>query len=501
MKTILLMSMFILMLSSGFSNEMISGSYPGEIFTNGIAYYNSQDSEFYYGFGYSPDFGRHFAVTMTITDQLPQNFIHGIDYMGEFYLHDANNGYIFRMRNFGATFAHENTECEEIDRIEPGAGREQLFLVNNTDDGCYFNISSDGGSNYTQTNYFPQVEIKPMAYERESRTIYLLGYDHEDDLVYLFVSVNNGQRFHTYVLDAQLQTLDADLLYSQLLPTPDGTIYILMATYGRDHRLYKSNNNLQNCELVWQYTPLIYETIDMLWTGVEGAELLRQSYYWHMAYSRLEYFTSSDDEIDFQSVALYNFHYPYQNPVFLVPTAGKSELYPEAGSVKLHVRSNADWQISCDANWVSGFSQVSGNNSADVLMNYQANTSGIDRSCIVHFQSTAAPDTALVITQLGNVSADDEINVPVNMVSSYPNPFHSTVNIHGKMPHNEMIEIKIYNIRGELVRVLNTQSDSQDEFTLAWDAKDNKGKHVASGVYLCKVKAGNTTQTQKLVCW
>jgi len=455
----------------------------------------------HYGFGYSPDSGRHFIVTLNVSDPFPLHRIHGIGYLGEFYLHDPINGYIFRFQNFGASFSYENLDCEEIDGIEPGAGRYQLFLMNNAAEGCYLYTSENGGSTYTPINFFPQVTIKPMAYERESGILYLLGFDNEDSLVCLYVSNDNGQSFNTFVLDAQLQTPYSEQLNFKLLPTPDGTVYLFLATNSREHQLYESDNNLQNCTLVWQYTPLINEWLDMLWTGVEGAEFLLQHYYWHMAFNRLEYSISSDEVVDFQSVALYNFYYSYQNPVFLVPTASITELTFGAGSVKLYVRSNADWQISCDADWVSGFSQVTGNASADVFMNYQANLTGNDRSCVVHFQSAAAPDTFLVLTQSGNVSAADLTSAASEIVTSYPNPFNNSVNINGRLPHHEMIEVNIYNIRGEIVRVLKTQSDIRDEFSLVWDANDSMGRRVASGVYLCRLKAGSITHTIKLLCW
>ncbi len=483
---------------------MISGSYPGEIFTNGIWYNDAQDPNvMHYGFGYSPDSGRHFIVTLDITDQFIQNRMHGIGHLGEFYLHDPNDAILLRFNNFGASFTF-GAYCEEIDLIEPGAGRFQLFLLDNAAEGSQLYHSENGGNTYAPVSYFPQMTISTMAYERESGILYLLGQDNLESQVYLYKSGDNGQIFNAFGMDAQVP--EAGLLGFKLLPTPDGTIYLLQGRLlnngNREFRLYQSGDNLQSCALVWQYTPFIYEYgIDMIWTGVEGSELLRQSFYWHMAYSRLEYFVSSISEIDFQSVALYNFYYPYQNPVFLVPTASGSELGSGAGSVKLYVRSNNDWQISSDEGWVSGFSQISGEGSADIFMHYEANSSGMDRSCVVHFHSTAAPDTFLVLTQSGNVSIEDICSASSELIYYYPNPFSNSVNINGKLPQAEAIELKIYNIRGELVRVLHSQSDQRGEYYLNWDATDGLGRRVSSGVYLCRMQAGRYRCTHKLLYW
>jgi hypothetical protein len=500
-KSIFLFMALVALLSQAFAVGMTSGSYPGEFYTNNIWYYDAQFTG-YYCFGYSPDSGKHFIVTLTVQNPFIQENIHGVDTMGEFYLHDSNFGYLYKFQNFGASLNWVNVDFDGIDGIEPGAGMSQLYLFDNADGGCFLHKSENGGMDYSLLNYFPLLEIKHMACVRETGMLYLLAYDQGEGELILLRSGDNGQSFASFVLDGQLQTPEAEHLLFKLLPKPDGTIFLFqhwMSGAEREYRLYESLNDLQSCALVWQYVPLMYEYVDLLWSGAEQAELLKESFYWYMAFNTLQYSVSSDVAFEFQPTGFYSFQQPYQNPPFLVPTASEPLLAPEAGSVKLYVRSNADWQISCDAGWVSGFSQTSGNASADVLMNYQANMSQDGRSCHVHFMSAAAPDTFLVITQSGFVPAEDSELAHHVPATAFPNPFYHSTSIKGNLSPGGQVEVKFYNIRGELVETLGAVCDAGGDFSLEWLPTDGKGNRIAAGVYLCRLSDGNRSLALRLL--
>ena len=503
LRVICLISLIAVSLAQAFALGVSSGAYPGELFTNSIWFYDAQNAS-NYCFGYSPDFGRHFVVTLTVPDQFIQGEIHGTEYLGEFYLHDTSGDHLFKFHNFGATFTLENTDFDEIDGIAPGAGPQQLFLYNNTSTGCFVYTSENNGTEYTIVNFFPQVAIKQIAWVREGASLYLLGYHSGESEHRLFRSNDAGQSFYTYVLDTQLQTPGTEDLYYKLLPVQDGTIFLFqhwLSGAEREYRLYQSGNNLENCALVWQYEPLINEYVDLLWTGADQSEFLKQSFFWYMAYNTLQFSVSSADVINFLPTGFYNFQQPYQNTGFLVATPSETTLAPTAGETVIHVRANVDWQITCNADWVNSFSQTSGDSSADVLMSYQANWSEATRSCVLQFSSTNAPDTILTINQSGTVSADDPINPDHTQITAYPNPFRSSTKIKVNRTSSVELEARIYNIRGELVRVLATDQNVPGELYLEWDANDHAGRRVASGVYLCRLKVGNSIYTHKLLCW
>ena len=61
------------------------------------------------------------------------------------------------------------------------------------------------------------------------------------------------------------------------------------------------------------------------------------------------------------------------------------------------------------------------------------------------------------------------------------------------------MELIIYNILGQKVRTLVNQSLEPGEHSIVWNGTDNKGRSVASGIYFYRMKAGNYSETKKMV--
>ncbi|MGB2697169.1 MAG: FlgD immunoglobulin-like domain containing protein, partial [Candidatus Zixiibacteriota bacterium] len=96
-----------------------------------------------------------------------------------------------------------------------------------------------------------------------------------------------------------------------------------------------------------------------------------------------------------------------------------------------------------------------------------------------------------------------ELNI---LDQNYPNPFNSVTiisfKVHGKQKtENSPIRttLKIYNLKGQLVRVLVDEVLNPGEYRVSWGGRNDQGKEVASGVYFFKLKAGEFIQTKKMV--
>jgi subtilisin family serine protease len=59
--------------------------------------------------------------------------------------------------------------------------------------------------------------------------------------------------------------------------------------------------------------------------------------------------------------------------------------------------------------------------------------------------------------------------------------------------------VKIYNIRGQVVKTLFEGALPPGRYEIAWDGKDESGAEVASGVYLYRLKTGQGTITRKMI--
>jgi hypothetical protein len=80
-----------------------------------------------------------------------------------------------------------------------------------------------------------------------------------------------------------------------------------------------------------------------------------------------------------------------------------------------------------------------------------------------------------------------------------PNPFNPTTRIRYAMQRDGVAEIAVFNVAGARVRTLVKGLVLAGEHETAWDGLDDAGKRMASGVYLCLLRAGGAMESQRLV--
>ncbi len=82
----------------------------------------------------------------------------------------------------------------------------------------------------------------------------------------------------------------------------------------------------------------------------------------------------------------------------------------------------------------------------------------------------------------------------------YPNPFNPATTIAYNLPEAAKVSIVIYDAIGQQVRTLVGNIDAAaGRYTAQWDAKDDAGRQVASGVYFAHITAGKFTGKQKML--
>lgn len=86
-----------------------------------------------------------------------------------------------------------------------------------------------------------------------------------------------------------------------------------------------------------------------------------------------------------------------------------------------------------------------------------------------------------------------------SLAQNYPNPFNPTTTIHFEIPEASEVDIRIYDIRGTLVKTLASDHREAGRYQIVWDATNMSGTDVASGVYLIRMTAGDFTETRKMV--
>ncbi len=94
---------------------------------------------------------------------------------------------------------------------------------------------------------------------------------------------------------------------------------------------------------------------------------------------------------------------------------------------------------------------------------------------------------------------DTPISNNFTLNSNYPNPFNPSTIISFSIPEDTKVNLKVYNIKGQVVKTLLKEQIESGEHRITWDGKDNNNKQVASGIYFYKISAGKETKVKKML--
>jgi hypothetical protein len=82
---------------------------------------------------------------------------------------------------------------------------------------------------------------------------------------------------------------------------------------------------------------------------------------------------------------------------------------------------------------------------------------------------------------------------------NYPNPFNPATTIHYTLKEEGLISLRIYNLLGEEVITLVNEVQTKGYKTVVWNGANSSGDQVSSGIYLCRINAGDLVETRKMV--
>jgi subtilisin family serine protease len=230
--------------------------------------------------------------------------------------------------------------------------------------------------------------------------------------------------------------------------------------------------------------------------------LLRTNYGNKLMSSSVNFFTPIDD-----SLWLYDGFTEEEKYLFL---SGQIAANPDTGAKDWsQIASCGPFNLAPQESVVVAFALVGGENLAE----FQAHA------------LLAKEKYQSISTNIEN--DDDNKNLPENFYLSqnYPNPFNPSTTIPFELreetrelkatdpirisdgfftpPGSETpaihTSLKIYNIRGQLVKTLFEGDLPAGRYEVMWDGKDESGAPVASGAYLYRLKTGESTTTRKMI--
>lgn len=82
---------------------------------------------------------------------------------------------------------------------------------------------------------------------------------------------------------------------------------------------------------------------------------------------------------------------------------------------------------------------------------------------------------------------------------NFPNPFNPATYITFENTSDQKVSLEIYDLLGRKVRVVANDRFPAGRHTFVWDARDDSGSVVSSGIYFYKVISGTHTITRKML--
>jgi len=121
----------------------------------------------------------------------------------------------------------------------------------------------------------------------------------------------------------------------------------------------------------------------------------------------------------------------------------------------------------------------------------------MEYSASLEYTFPAHSITVLVARNIGTGVADPPLEPALHQ--NRPNPFNPATSISFDLPAKTDVKLTIYNVAGKRVRTLVEKELGPGPHTVQWDGRDERGRSVASGVYLYRLEVGDNVMERKAV--
>lgn len=182
------------------------------------------------------------------------------------------------------------------------------------------------------------------------------------------------------------------------------------------------------------------------------------------------YFIADYKEVGEETIYQFSPALTYDQPLELELTYDETA-YPDASKLFIYQQKNGQWirlesQVFANSRTVRAFVNTLG----EFKIGYDSEFSGSN----------------LVPTE-------------ISLKQNYPNPFNPTTTVEYDLPGDGNISLVIYNMLGQKVKTLYSGFQLAGTHRLQWDATDDRGNLLASGVYFYHLRVGDFLQTKKMM--
>lgn len=110
-----------------------------------------------------------------------------------------------------------------------------------------------------------------------------------------------------------------------------------------------------------------------------------------------------------------------------------------------------------------------------------------------------AKATGTIMYEILSSNSVNQETEALTLNRSFPNPFSTKTSIQYYINKPGFVNLVIYSITGEKIRVLVNESQNYGLQTTDWNATNSHGQRVSSGIYFYRLQAGGQIKTGKLI--
>ncbi len=124
-----------------------------------------------------------------------------------------------------------------------------------------------------------------------------------------------------------------------------------------------------------------------------------------------------------------------------------------------------------------------------------------DRMIVFGGNDGVVKNDVWALRNLSNTKTGAQPTTPTALMLSpnFPNPFNPSTMIQFELVSRGHATLRIYDVRGALVRTLFDDTRDAGAGSATWDGRDDAGRVVSSGIYLYRLNAGGESRTRKMV--
>lgn len=132
-------------------------------------------------------------------------------------------------------------------------------------------------------------------------------------------------------------------------------------------------------------------------------------------------------------------------------------------------------------------------NTASLAGNYKYCVSATD------YGLNESEKTQPISLTLTGIVGERAIPTEFGLSQNFPNPFNPVTSIEIALPHTSGATLTIYNLMGQVIREFKSVNLPGGYHTFVWDACNQAGTRVGSGIYIYTLTAGDFKQTRKMI--